>query len=84
MTLLQLKGNSLLFQPDQLDKLVSGAKLGPVILHSGYSSSLAKLFKAAPQSAQALGPFSATVELNQLQKGIAAQAAATAALKPNL
>ena len=84
VTLLQLKGNSLLFKPDQLDKLVSGAKLGPVILHSGYSSTLAKLFKAAPQSAQALGPFSATVDLNQLQKGIAAQAAATAALKPNL
>ena len=82
VTLLQLKGNSLLFKPDQLDKLVTGAKLGPVILHSGYSSTLAKLFKAAPQSAQALGPFSATVDLSQLQKSIAAHADATAVLKP--
>ncbi len=81
VTMLQLKGNSLLFKPDQLDKLVLGANLGPVILHSGYSSTLAKLFKISPQSAQPLGPFSATVNLGLLQQSIRAQTAAATGSK---
>jgi hypothetical protein len=79
---LQLQGNSLLFKSEQLEKLVAGAKLGQVVLHSGYSSTLAKLFRAAPQSARALGPFSAIVELPLLHQAMEARATAQARTQP--
>ena len=70
-TLLQLKRRDSLFDARQLGALIAQAGAGKVILYSGYSSTLNKLLRLAPDAAQPLGPFSAVLDLEVWRQALA-------------
>jgi len=70
VTIIPLQIRPSLFDINQIDKLAATIEGENVILYSGYSSTLRKLFQVAPDAVQSLGPFSAILNISQLRKAV--------------
>jgi hypothetical protein len=67
VVVIQLQERPSLFQPNQVQTLMANLGGEKALFYSHYSSSLKKLFRLAPQAAQATGPLSAVLDLTQLR-----------------
>jgi len=68
--LLVLQVRKSLYEKDQIEEILKLSRGQRVILHSGYTSTLRRVFDTAPESVNPLAPFSAIVDLAGFHKAL--------------